>query len=233
MADDNHFTSLFDNLDEDRKGDKVYSDVTISVNNKLFPAHRCILGTFCLYFATLFQSSSKDKSNETIKLSGPIGEEIKPNTFQSILNFCYTKKSDLTANNVYDILSAAQFLQIDRLTTECLKYLTTLLSADNWLKIYRIALKWNYESLIDSCMDRFWKTETQINVKEFTFEEFYTVIKHSSEISESEKAFELISSWTTTHQDDKKQQRFDDLIQLVDFQSMKARYVSDKVINST
>ena len=135
---DGHFSLLFDKLDQDRKADQVYCDVTISVNNKLFPAHRCILGTFCLYFATLFQSSFKDKHNETIKLSGPIGEEIKPRTFQSILNFCYTGKSNLTASNGYDILAASEFLQIDGLKEECLKYLKTLLSAKNWLKIYRM-----------------------------------------------------------------------------------------------
>ena len=61
---DNHLSSLFEELNLDENGE---TDVTISVDDKLFPAHRCILATFSLYFATLFQSDFKDKTYETIK----------------------------------------------------------------------------------------------------------------------------------------------------------------------
>ena len=110
-----HFSQLFDKLDEDRKDDQVYCDVTISVNNKLFPAHRCILATFCVYFATLFRSSFNDKFDDTIKISGAIGDDMKASTFQTVLNFCYKNQSGLTKDNIYDVLSAAEFLQNDKL----------------------------------------------------------------------------------------------------------------------
>ena len=78
------------------------------------------------------------------------------------------------------------------------------------------------------------KTKSQIDIQEFTFEEFQTVIRHSSVISRSEETFEMISSWIKSQQDDdKKQQHFDELIQFVDFDEMARRYVSDKVINNT
>ena len=128
-----HFSSLFDKLDNDRKNDKLLCDVTISVNNKHFPAHRCILATFCVYFATLFQSSFDDKLNNIIKLTGPIGEEITCDTFDWLLQYLYTAKASITANNVYDILSASEFLQIDRLKAKCLECLKTLINAENLL----------------------------------------------------------------------------------------------------
>ena len=138
---------LFDEFDIDENGE---TDVTISVDDKLFPAHRRVLKNSSLYFATLFQSGFKDKTNETITISGPIGEEIKSDTFQSILKFCYRKQSGLTENNVCDILAAAEFLQIDTLKDECIDYLKTILSTDNMRKIYRnTAFRWNYVSLID------------------------------------------------------------------------------------
>jgi len=234
--DSSHFSSLFDKLDQDRKGDQVYCDVTISVNNKLFPAHRCILGTFCVYFATLFQSSFKDKSNETIKLSGPLGEEIKPRTFQSVLNFCYTKRTDLTKESVYDILAAAEFLQIDRLKDDCVRYLNSLLSASSWLKIYRTALKWRNEHLLESCLDAFLNMKGQIDLREFSFEEFQAVIEHSSSsemLTKSEEVFEMVSNWIDTQQDDgMKQQHFDELIQFVDFETMQETYVSEKIMTN-
>jgi len=232
--DSSHFSSLFDKLDQDRKGDQVYCDVTISVNNKLFPAHRCILGTFCVYFATLFQSSFKDKSNETINLSGPLGEEIKPSTFQSVLNFCYTKNAGLTEENVYDLLAAAEFLQIDRLKDECVRYLITLLSADSWLNIYKTALKWRNEHLLENCMNAFLEMKSQIDLKELLFEEFQTVIeKSSSEMSKSEEVFAMISNWIDTSQNDgMKQQHFDELVRFVDFETMQETYVSEEVMTN-
>ena len=141
MDDDAHYASLFDTLEQDRKDQKVYCDVTVSVNNKHFSAHRCVLGTFCVYFATLFQSGFKEKYDDVIKLSGPIGEEISPSTFQSILDFCYKKRCELTASNVFDILGAAEFLQIDRLKQQCLQYLETLIGPEHWQKIYKTAIR--------------------------------------------------------------------------------------------
>jgi len=227
---DKHFASLFDKLEEDRKGDKVYCDVTISVNNKLFPAHRCILGTFCLYFATLFRSSFDDKNKEVIKLSGPVGEDIKPSTFQSILNFCYTKQSGLKASNVYDVLAATEYLQIDNLKKECLDYLKrSLTNFEDWLKIYRTAMQWNYSSLLDSCTAAFLEVRSQLDLREFTFEEIYAVTKFSSEMIKSEEVFEMITNWVGDQPDDDKQNHFDLLIESVNFGWMDASYLSDKV----
>jgi len=231
-VDDTHFSSLFDKLDRDREDEKVYCDVTVSVNNVLFPAHRCILGTFCVYFATLFQSSFKDKFNETIKLSGPIGEEIKPSTFQSILNYCYKKKSTLTSTNVYDVLAAAEFLQIDGLKAECIKHLKTLISAESWLKIYRTAAKWNYTSLLESCMDSFLTVKNELDMKEFTHEEVHLVVRHGREMMTAEETYEMILGWIDGLPNDKKQHSFDELAKELNFERMDASYVGYIVVTN-
>jgi len=227
---DKHFTTLFDKLDEDRKGDKVYCDVTISVGDANFSAHRCILGTFCLYFATLFRSSFDDKNKEVIKLSGPVGEDIKPSTFQSILNFCYTKQSGLKASNVYDVLAATEYLQIDNLKKECLDFLkASLANFEDWLRIYRTAMQWNYTSLLDNCMTAFLEVRSQLDLREFTFEEIHSIIKYSSEMMKSEEVFEMITSWVDHQPDDNKQKHFDQLVEFVNFGWMDAAYLSDNV----
>jgi len=170
---------------------------------------------------TLFQSEFDDKNAKIIKLSGPIDEEIHPRTFKSILTFCYTKQTNLRRDNVFDILAAAEFLQIDTLKEQCKNYLKNKINSDNWLKIYRVAMKWNYTALAEHCMDKFAELKNHLILKQLLFGEFYPVVKYSSEIVDCEDIFEMILSWVNIHQDkDKRQTYFEKLSQFIHFEWM-------------
>ena len=54
----------------------------------------------------------------------------------------------MTANNVFDVLGAAEFLQIERLKKYCVQYLETSIGPENWQNIYKTAIKWNYKKLL-------------------------------------------------------------------------------------
>ena len=88
----------------------------------------------------------------TIKVTGPIGEEISATTFRTALEFCYTRKADLNDDSIYDILSCAEYLQIESLKMKCGEFLETLLTPQTWLKIYRIADKMNHAWLQNNCV---------------------------------------------------------------------------------
>ena len=230
---DGHFSSLFKELDKDRNGEKLYCNVTISVNNgKLFHAHRCVLGTFCEYFSTLFRSDFKDKYSEIIKLSGPIDEEISSDTFRLILDFCYSKKSGLTPQNVFEILSGAEFLQCHRLKAECGEFLTTLITPENWLQIYRIGVKLNHEPLLIRCMDNFLQIESKIDITKFNFDEFHAVVKYGSLKFSGTKIFGTIMKWTDKCQQDIKQVYFDKTAHFINFKDMSLAFLANNVLNN-
>ena len=135
---DDHYQALFVKLDKDRKGKKKYCDIIITVNDVLFHAHRCVLGTYSKYFDTLFESNFAEESSTNHKLSGPIGEDISIQTVQILFQFCYTKETGLTADNVEDVLSGAEFLQIDRLKTKCVAFMkTVIITPENWFFVIR------------------------------------------------------------------------------------------------
>lgn len=219
-----HFLSLFDKLDKDRQQGKSYCDVTISVNNELFPAHRCILGTFCVYFDTLFQDGTNFKQSNIIELGGPYCDEVTPAAFKTILNFCYTKQSDVTEKSVYDVLAGSEFLQVDRMKRICVEYLKTLISPDNFVRIYKIGVKGHYTSLLDRCMDYFLQAETEFDFDKLTFEEFRTFIKRGSDLLQNDKVFKMITAWIATHQN---QQYFDELVEFVDLDDVEAEHILD------
>ncbi len=162
---------------------------------------------------------------------GPIGEEITPETFKSILNFCYTNQTDLTATNVFNILAGSEYLELGSLKDICLEYLKTLIDHENWLRVYRTAVKWNYTSLFDDCIHYFLQAENELDLNEFTFEEFDTIINRSCRGIKTHRMFEMVTSWIEHNQSDRKP-HFDELVKSVDFKSMNANYISDKVLTN-
>merc|ERR1712136_52007 len=112
---------------------------------------------------TLFQSEFDDKNAKIIKLSGPIDEEIHPRTFKSLLTFCYTKQTNLRRDNVFDILAAAEFLQIDTLKEQCKNYLKNNLILKQLLfgEFYPVV---KYSSEIVDCEDIFEMILSWVNI---------------------------------------------------------------------
>lgn len=227
-----HFSTLFAELNQDRKGDKRYCDITISVGGLLFPAHRCILGIFCDYFSTLFQTDFKDKYGDIIKISGAIGENISSDVFQLILDFCYTAKTTLNSENVFGVLSGAEFLQISRLKNQCGKFLMTSITPENWLSIYRIGAKLNHEDLLNYCLNDFVRKEEDIDITKFNFDEFHAVIKYVSKKLECTKILQIIVNWMKNCREDHKQQYFDKVVQYIDYKQMSQAFLIQNVYNN-
>ena len=55
----------------------------------------------------------KEIYDEEIIISGPCNEEIKAKTMELILDYLYTSEIDFSQENVYDILLASDYLQIE------------------------------------------------------------------------------------------------------------------------
>ena len=91
--DDDHHSLLFSNLNKDRKGRRKYCGIQVATGDVVFYAHRCVLGTYSLYFDTLVGCEFSERFSKTVKLTGPLGENISSRTVEVILDFCYTNKA--------------------------------------------------------------------------------------------------------------------------------------------
>lgn len=233
----NHFELLFHKLNEDRKDQKLYCDIEISVRDVIFPAHRCVLGAFSGYFSTLFSCQFRDKNDKRVTLSGPLGEDISPHTFQIVLDFCYTKTLMIRheRNGYYNVLAAATFLQITSLSEECCLFLYNefctigVSSPENWLQCYSIAVKFNQETLLQSCIRDFIEMEQKIDLTKFALHDLAYIVKHGQKALGSSRVFAIVLEWVESCCDDMKQAYFDKLVEHVDFSLMSTYYVAKHV----
>ncbi|XP_056139113.1 zinc finger and BTB domain-containing protein 16-A [Lampris incognitus] len=96
-------------------------DVIITVDGQEFPAHRTILACTSKMFEILFHRSSLRYALDF----------LSPKTFQQILEYAYTASLQATAEDLDDLLYAAEILEIEYLEEQCLKVLETIQSEEN------------------------------------------------------------------------------------------------------
>ncbi|KAG7266407.1 hypothetical protein CRUP_027140 [Coryphaenoides rupestris] len=96
-------------------------DVIITVDGQEFPAHRTVLACTSKMFEILFHRSSLRYALDF----------LSPKTFQQILEYAYTASLQATAEDLDDLLYAAEILEIEYLEEQCLKVLETIQAEDS------------------------------------------------------------------------------------------------------
>ncbi|XP_071488301.1 kelch-like protein 18 [Diadema antillarum] len=110
-------------------------DVTLSVEDKLIPAHRLVLSAFSPYFHAMFTSKLRESTAEVVTLRGMNGDAV-----EAIVNFAYRATIDIDEDNVQSVLSNASVLQIEAVINLCCEFLKTQLHPTNCLGIRNFAV---------------------------------------------------------------------------------------------
>ncbi|XP_046992930.1 kelch-like protein 28 isoform X1 [Schistocerca americana] len=121
---------------------KELCDITLIVENEEIRAHKIVLAASSLYFRTMFCGSLMESHQEKIVL-----HDIELPTFQEIIHFMYTGQIKISEENIYSVISMADFLQIPALSHPCCQYLQTSLCVDNCLSVYQTAIDSGYNDL--------------------------------------------------------------------------------------
>jgi speckle-type POZ protein len=109
-----------------------FSDVTINVHGREFPAHKYILATRSQVFAAMFNHPTKEKLTNQIVI-----EDVEPEVFHQLLRFIYTGR--LTSETM-EAMAAALYIAadkylLDRLKLECENYLLSKMSSVSCLEL--------------------------------------------------------------------------------------------------
>ncbi|KAJ8391242.1 hypothetical protein AAFF_G00095090 [Aldrovandia affinis] len=91
-------------------------DVVILVDGHEFHAHRTVLACTSKMFEILFHRSSQHYTLDF----------LSPKTFQQILEYAYTATLQARAEDLDDLLYAAEILEIEYMEEQCLKILETI-----------------------------------------------------------------------------------------------------------
>lgn len=107
-----------------------YTDITVNVGKQAYGTHRVVLGSLSNYFKELFMHSSGD----TVEVTG-----VESRTFEIVLRYIYTGKTDELNDQLEDVLSAAVQLQIVCLQTICEDFLAARLAPETCVGIFKLA----------------------------------------------------------------------------------------------
>ena len=109
-------------------------DVTLSVDNQNFSAHKIVLASGSPYFNAMFTNEHKESKQEQVLING-----IDATTFESLLNFIYSSVLEICVENVQNLLAGANHLQLTSVVNACCDFLKVRIEPENCLGIAAFA----------------------------------------------------------------------------------------------
>ena len=132
------------------------SDISFTCegSDKVFYAHKYVLGTSSVVFKAMFYGDLAEK-NSVVHLSDTV-----ENSFEQFLRYLYTDACNLTANNAASIMYLSKKYMVSSLTLKCVNLLKQSIKADNATSILEDAVHFDEKSLENSCWE-FIKSNTK------------------------------------------------------------------------
>ena len=97
-----------------------FIDVRLKVLEDIFPAHRIVLAANSDYFHAMFTDGTKESNQEVIELKD---ESISPDALKIVMDSIYTGVLSVNEENVFEVLAAADHLQVKSVVKLCCDFL--------------------------------------------------------------------------------------------------------------
>ena len=99
-----------------------FVDVRLKVGEDVFPAHRIVLAANSDYFHAMFTREMKESNQEEIELKD---ENISAAALKIVMDSIYSGDVHVNDENVFEVLLAADHLQVTSVVQQCCDYLNT------------------------------------------------------------------------------------------------------------
>ena len=97
-----------------------FIDVRLKVREDIFPAHRIVLAANSDYFHAMFTAEMKESNQEVIELKD---ESISRDALKMLMDSIYTGDLGVNEENVFELLAAADHLQVTSVVQQCCDFL--------------------------------------------------------------------------------------------------------------
>ena len=99
-----------------------FIDVGLKVGEDIFSAHRIVLAASSDYFHAMFAHGMKESNQEVVELQD---ENISAAALKIVLDSIYSGDLQINDENVFEVLVAADHLQVTSVVQQCCDYLQT------------------------------------------------------------------------------------------------------------
>ena len=110
---------------------QTLTDVTLKICGKFFDAHRVVLAASSEYFCAMFTARMRESFQKEIELRD---NSVTPAALQIILDFVYKSEINVTEENVFEVLGAADHLQMTSVIDKCWEFMSETLVRDQLKK---------------------------------------------------------------------------------------------------
>ena len=197
-----HFNVLVKKCTQFRE-EGIFTDVQLKVGRTLFPAHRMILSAYSDYFFAMFTNGMKETDQEVIELRD---ESMSSETFKQLIDYIYSGYLRINRENVFQVLAAADHLQVTSVLQECSDFLKRELLQDEldvrWYSyLYEIAEKYGLRELREAAESKMALNYQDIcESKEFlthmSTEKFFSLLSRDDLSAPSETfVFKSVMQW--------------------------------------
>ena len=119
----------------------LFTDVQLKIGETIFSAHRMVLAAFSSYFHAMFTNGMKESSQEVIELKD---ESISPDSLKIVIDSIHTGDLLVNEENVFEVLAAADHLQVTSVVQQCCDYLLSELielyfDVETYCRIWTVA----------------------------------------------------------------------------------------------
>ncbi|XP_033123857.1 BTB/POZ domain-containing protein 9-like [Anneissia japonica] len=182
-----------------------YSDISLVVEQRIFPAHRVILAARCEYFRALLYGGMRESDPEVADI------ELKATSsqaFEALLKYIYTGKMslmELKEDALLDILGLAHRYGFRELEDSISDYLHAILSIHNVCLIYNVATLYQLCALKETACTFMDRNASEVMTSE-TFlslskEALKDVISRDSFYAREIEIFKAVMEWKKANTD--------------------------------
>ena len=206
-----------------------FSDVTIVAGNERIPANRLVLSCYSTYFEGMFKLQMRERYENIIEIKSIDGRELK-----ALIDFIYTGSINIDEQNVMNLLSGADYLQLREVKQFCFEFLRSHITSDNSLGILKTADLYRNESLHKEMLQYIGINLDQIlhtdDFKQLSNKDLISCISklNRSQIKES-SIFKAIVVWC--HHDKKAREKFfSELFKMVLLRKVSIDYLEEVIL---
>ncbi|XP_068730025.1 kelch-like protein 3 [Montipora capricornis] len=225
-----HCQELIYRLDALRRKES-FSDITVSVKDKVFKAHRLVLGAASPFFLSLLVSDMREGKEQFIRIEL---EEATGSVMEEVFKYIYTGNVAVTKENAHDLVAVADYLLLPGLKTLACDVLEENITTENCIVNYYFADKYQCLKLmgesrgfINSNFSSVMKTDDFLNL------DIAQVMKWVSSddvtVTSEEEIFKGVVKWVTQKKSE-RESNFAELLSQVRLQSMSHDFLFNELI---
>nr|CAB3259739.1 kelch-like protein 20 [Phallusia mammillata] len=210
-------------LNDDRTAQESTCDLVLESGGKQFKVHKSVLMLVSNYFRKMFTIEMKEKYKGIVNI-----EQIPPDRLENIIKFIYSGQIKITEENMLDVLDDAEYTEIEVLKNKCARFICSVVSAENCLKLRAFAQRYNLYEVKDKtnqCIEDHMSTVVQHDdFAKLDFMEMLALLEKRKNNCE-EAVFKGIVKWVN-HIPLEREKLFEELFLKLDLTQLSVKFLA-------